>query len=220
METLTKKPVNGQEIHIYEVGRLFRQGATRWNSYLKEMEESRDFMLAIYAPLRSAINVEMSRPGLGKRILDRGLKKLEGMKNYDSVATTSKSAFEIFKTQILPTLSSIDEDFVNGSATNSSFIFGDHVVKGGFHARVTTKEGEKLLLYFHPSKWSEDHQTAFIELLTVMAENVFGFDRSQVRFVDIREGLVVKPSKTYKAVRKELESTIKLIARFKTVNAA
>lgn len=209
----SSRPQRG--IHIFVISKLFRKTAAVWKTHLHQLEQDRDFMRSMYAPLRGAINAEVRKPGLGQRVLERGLESLTRVPNQATIALVSRAAFDLFKSDFLPDLETIEEDFVNGGVGNTRFFFAGHIIEGAFHAKVTTKKREVLFLYFHPSRWDVDQEEAFIELLAIMAEQVYGASRSQVRFIDVREGVVKTPSRSYKRLQKEIAATVEILVKLR-----
>lgn len=202
-----------KSMHIYTISRVFRKHAPAWESVLKQLQKDRALMRSVYAPLRIAVNIEMRSPGRGQAVLDRSLRQLANMRNYESIAKTSRTAFLAFKDLILPQIADIEEDYVNSGATNRKFDYRGFTLEGGFHARVLLKGGGTRFLYVHPSAWPDDQRVAFIELLAIMGEGAYGCQRSDVWFVDLPGLCIRRPGKAFVALRNELVATMRHFER-------
>lgn len=203
----------GNYIHIYLVSRLYRRNPTAWVSMIRQLEQDRDIMRSCYAPLRAALNFEIRKPGMGQRVLEHRLKKLSRMKHCERIVKLSRGAFSVFQDKFLADLASIESDFVNGQPITNVFEFAGQKLTGGFHAKVTTVSGDVQYLYFYSSQWNEDQRTAFVELLAILGESVYGATRDQIIFVDLQTAEIVRPQRFYKRLRSELEATVSLLVR-------
>lgn len=209
------RPPTGRGMHIYVVSRLYRQHAPKWESMLRELEEDEEFMAIAYQPLRRAIVADLKQPGRGEVVLGSQLGHLPDTKTYQSIRQTSRDAFDMYRRTILPNVASLEEDYVNPPSRSRHILIGEHLIAGGFHAKLLLKDGTTRFAYFHASKWKRDEEEGFHELLTILGEEAFGCDRSEVWFVNLRDGAIRPPAKSYKNLRRDLEATVRHLARFR-----
>lgn len=215
--TQSRRP-QGEAIHIYTISRVFRKNAPTWESMLRELERDRNFMRSVYAPVRAGINLEIRSPGRGEAAMERSLRELSNMKHFDTICTVSRAAFAAFRDLVLPQIEAIEEDYVNRPGGTNRFQFGDFELEGSFHAKVRCKSGGVRYIYLHPSQWDGDATAAFVELLTIMGEKVYGATRDEIWFIDLREQKIQVPGKNFKALRKELLATVTHLARLRKVS--
>jgi hypothetical protein len=215
LTTISSTDPKKTTLHIYPLSCLFKQNATRWENILKDLESDREAMRSMYAPVRIAANKETREPGKGEPLLEHMLSRMKSTPQLDAIKKYSRAAFKIYCDKIRPRISSLDDDLITGFVRNVSFSFGGITLEGAFHAKVTLKSGKVKYLYIHPSEWPLEQETAFIELLAIMAESAYGASRGEVWFVDLRSGEIKKPRKCFTDLRKELEATIRHYQRVK-----
>jgi hypothetical protein len=81
------------------------------------------------------------------------------------------------------------------------------------HFAVNLKSGGMAYLYIHPSDWDADEICAHIELLAIVGEARHACKRDAIWFVNLGDGVVLRPGRTYKQTRKGLDQTMKLFER-------
>lgn len=207
-----KRPV--RSLHIYLFSRLFRQSATRWLSTIKRVEADEDYLVKQYFPLRSALNREVGRPGSGEKNLSDMLAERSDTSTNRTITANSNAYLEGFRAFLLPQIERVIEDYVNGPSKTRTFMLGGVLCAGQLHAKVRLKDGATKLLYYHPSDWKDTEIEAFLELLTILAEEAYGLTRNDIWFVDLARQEIIKPRVNYINVRKELTNTAQLWERF------
>jgi hypothetical protein len=199
-------------MHIYVVSRLYKKEPTRWESILRELEQSRAIMRKHYAPLRNAIVAELKNAGRGEKVLRDGIAARDQAGKQQAVFTRSKDALANFIQRIRPKLGELKENFLGVSAL-PPVPFGGAELEGQFHLAATDETGATRYLFLHPSAWDGDEVASYIELLTTIGEARHGCSREDVWFVNLSQGEIQKPAKSYKRLRAELQKTVSLFDR-------
>lgn len=200
-------------MNIHAVSKLVRRPPSLWMSTLRNMERGRDFMRSHYAPLREAIVAELQRPGTGEELLHTAWEQMPGppIPSQTSVHNRSVAAFHAFLDFFRPAIGRLVESYVSEDYQPEPVEFCGHQLEGRFHLAVETPRGETKYVYLHASEWSSEQIEAFLELLVVIAEKRHGADRSAVWFFDLPTGEIVKPRKTFRKTRKDLEKVVTLL---------
>jgi len=208
MRTPEKPRPRSDRLHIFVASRLCNQPAQRWESILRQLEEDRNIMRSVYAPLRMAVNKEL-RDGGGAPFLDRLLERMERTPNLESIKANSRQALQIFISAVKPHISGFVEDYMTGRTGNVAFSFHGATLEGAFHAKVELRKGGEKLVYVHPSTWGGAEEAAFIELLAIMAEECYGMTRKDIWFLDLKAGVIRRPHPTGVRLRQELAATVR-----------
>lgn len=205
--------------HIYEISRLYKQDAARWEDMLAKLEEERDFRFFGYKALREAVVLEMRRSGAGRPHLDRSFTTPAVNKQEETTRRNSYAALETFIDSIRPKLGDLQQNFMTGR--QPACRWEGHDLSGGFHFSALTKKGETVYLYIsascHDDEKDRDVQQrkATIELLSIIAEQRFSAEPKQVWFVDLNTGTIHKPSKSVHRLRLDLKRTLDHLERLK-----
>jgi hypothetical protein len=200
-------------MHIYLISRLHGKTPTTWERTLRELEKARSVMLAQYAPLRHAILQEVTHTGSGQQVLDRGLAGMSTKPGQQTVVRKSQDAFDVFCVLVKPRVKSLVEDYLRPSYAPAPVQFAGEDLEGRFHAAIDDEEGTRRHVYLHAASWTEEEVIAFVELLSIVAEQRHGSAREAVWFVDLTRGRIVYPPKNYKRLRQGLGKTVALLGR-------
>lgn len=217
MQSLEETIGKGGTVHIYAVSRLYNKSPTAWEATLRKLEGAREIMLAQYAPLRHAIRSELLRPGTGDGVLQKQLAKMKDAPSQRAVCDKSRHAFRVFCSTVRPLIVNLVEDYLRTEYHPPSVLYEGIQLEGRFHLKVEDTRGATKLIYLHASEWDDDETRAFIELLTILAEEQHCGSRGMVWFIDLVDGAVQPVPRTYKRVRKELVRTSQLLSRFESL---
>lgn len=206
---------NFNRLSIQVFSRLVNRPAQAWEAVFRELEKSREVMLAMYAPLRSAINHELKYPGSGARRLERMLRNFGSSPSSMTVKQKSRAAFQVFKVELLPSIEKILEDYVDDVSGTKTIPLDGLRLFGSFHFKALMKDGTTKLVYAHASDWDEGQTKVFVELLAMLAEAGYGMSREAVLFLDLNVGKVRTVSSTYKRMREFIRTAAKHFVRIK-----
>jgi hypothetical protein len=205
--------------HIYEISRLYKQDAARWEDMLAKLEEERDFRFFGYKALREAVVLEMRSPGAGRPHLVRSFASPAVNKQEEAMRRNSYAALDTFIDSIRPKLGDLQQNFM--TVRQPACRWEGHDLSGGFHFSALNKKGETVYLYISASSHDDEkdkdvqQRKATIELLNIIAEHRFSAEPSRVWFVDLNTDTIHKPRKSVLRLRQDLKRTLDHLQRMR-----
>ncbi|MCZ7608071.1 MAG: hypothetical protein M5U25_18825 [Planctomycetota bacterium] len=197
-------------VSIYTVSRTHGKSLNKWAKILKEIEEQAPYRGQSYAPFRAAVVSLLQGNEEAENLINDGFEQMMASASarwqqriVRSMWTKSVESFGRFSEELAERFGRVHEVYEQPGNTNY-VNFEDVPIKGRFHFSADFDDNQSFV-YMVGGAWDVEQTGAFVELLSVIAEEAHDANRQDVLLIDLAlQDPLVRPKTNAKRLRKEL----------------